>query len=220
MFPNPQNFQSANGSWGVVTTFKLIIEGKHVTGLMRKLKMRWQSATSGVGTYNQQCYTNNQWHTEVKSKMHIGIESSKPCPQIMLVSPFKICLDTAKLTKSVTFQSWGMWCRKSLTDTLSNKYLHQLKQQCEGTKKRKSLMYYTLWAARWKKYTYYTWPHNHSSRRRSWRGIQLKVCLKCARIPLQLHHNAQRDTEGIVADRRRLFQDVSLTSTNNIQLNM
>jgi hypothetical protein len=33
---------------------------------------------------------------------------------------------------------------KAWTETLSNMDLNQLKQQCEGIKKRNSLMYYTL----------------------------------------------------------------------------
>jgi hypothetical protein len=113
--------------------------------------------------------------------------------------------------------------RKAWTDTLSNKDLHQLKQECEGAKKRNSLMYYILWAARWKKYTYYTWPRTHKSRWQwSWWGTQLKVCLKRARIPLQLHHNAQGHTEGIAVDLGRLFnmsaspQLISSSQTRNL----
>jgi len=35
---------------------------------------------------------------------------------------------------------------------------------------------------------------------------QLKACLKRARIPLQLQHNAQANIEGIVVDLGRLFK--------------
>jgi hypothetical protein len=68
-------------------------------------------------------------------------------------------------------------------------------------------MYYILCAVRWKKYTYYTWPCSHNSRWQwSWWGTQLKVCLKRARIPLQLHHNAQGNTQDIAVDLGRLFK--------------
>jgi len=77
-----------------------------------------------------------------KSKMHVGIESCKPCPQIVLVSRHVWTWQNSQSQSPSRVEEYDVG--KAWTDTLSNKELHQLKQQCEGAKKRKSLMYYIL----------------------------------------------------------------------------